>query len=102
MKGGLALSIASRRTGFLPYSQTQGKAILEPLQIAVNQRPAEAKITFETSETTFEVISLRSYVSILLCGTIFREWGMPFSKWWAAPAVSDGEVIPVEQEDDNI
>ena len=70
MKGGLALSIASRRTGFLPYSQTPGKAILEPLQIAVNQRPAEAKITFETSETTFEVISLRSYVSILLCGTI--------------------------------
>ena len=35
---------------------------------------------FETSETTFEVFSLRSYVSIRVCGRFFEMWGIPFSK----------------------
>jgi hypothetical protein len=57
---------------------------------------------FETSETTFEVFSLRSYVSIRVCGRFFEMWGIPFSKWWKRAAVSDGEVIIAWQVNEGI
>ena len=43
------------------------------------QRTRKAKITFETRETTFEVVFLMSYVSISACGTVFEVWGMASS-----------------------
>ena len=66
------------------------------------QRSQKAKTMFETSETTFEVFSLRSYVSIRVCGRFFEMWGIPFSKCGKSVGFSNGEVISAVQEDDYI
>ena len=65
------------------------------------QRTRKAKITFETRETTFEVVFLMSYVSISACGTVFEVWGMPLPIKGKSVRVSDGEIISAEQGNDD-
>ena len=78
-----------------------GRAVFDPLQLLQNQRSRKAKIMFETSRTTSNVVSLMSYVSIPECGTIFREWEMAISGKRKNAVVSDSEIISARMGCDN-
>ena len=78
-----------------------GRAVFAPLQLLQNQCSRKAKIMFETSRTTSNVVSLMSYVSIPECGTIFREWGMPFSDKLKNADVSYHEITSARMGCDN-
>ena len=50
-----------------------GRAVFDPLQLLQNQCSRKAKIMFETSRTTSNVIFLSSYVVFGLCGKFLRR-----------------------------
>ena len=63
-------SITVRQTQ-CPILCTVIDRIIDHLQLYDFQRSRKVKTTFETRRTTSNVVSLRSYVSISACGTVF-------------------------------
>ena len=87
MQYGFGVAIAGKTTlinylhSHLPIAAPE-KAILRPIYVSENQRPAKVKITFETFWNISNVVFLRYLVRITACGTFFRIVGNAyFDKW---------------------
>ena len=61
--------------------------------MSVNQRSRKAKITFETSRTTSNVVFLRCFVRTSVCGMVYLMSGNASSKCGKSVRVSHGEII---------